>query len=195
MEWTNEDKQHLLSFKDVVDCDDIIMKERIKKVLLDNKYIIHVLDNKELEKVDAEADDYFGINILPYYMVTPTQHNVKNYICYEVSYDKTYESKTHKRLRIVFNVICEQKDIIEKETGIARHDLLAALIQDAFNYTNYLGYKAVLVSDTASSIDNDFASRILVFEQYTDNNLVKTKDGVSILANKELHTLGEKAEA
>lgn len=195
MEWTNEDKQHLLSFKDVVDCDDIIMKERIKKVLLDNKYIIHVLDNKELEKVDAEADDYFGINILPYYMVTPTQHNVKNYICYEVSYDKTYESKTYKRLRIVFNVICEQKDIIEKETGIARHDLLAALIQDAFNYTNYLGYKAVLVSDTASSIDNDFASRILVFEQYTDNNLVKTKDGVSILANKELHTLGEKAEA
>lgn len=195
MEWTNEDKQHLLSFKDVVDCDDIIIKERIKKVLLDNKYIIHVLDNKELEKVDAEADDYFGINILPYYMVTPTQHNVKNYICYEVSYDKTYESKIYKRLRIVFNVICEQKDIIEKETGIARHDLLAALIQDAFNYTNYLGYKAVLVSDTASSIDNDFASRILVFEQYTDNNLVKTKDGVSILANKELHTLGEKAEA
>ena len=195
MEWTNEDKQHLLSFKDVVDCDDIIIKERIKKVLLDNKYIIHVLDNKELEKVDAEADDYFGINILPYYMVAPTQHNVKNYICYEVSYDKTYESKIYKRLRIVFNVICEQKDIIEKETGIARHDLLAALIQDAFNYTNYLGYKAVLVSDTASSIDNDFASRILVFEQYTDNNLVKTKDGVSILANKELHTLGEKAEA
>ena len=195
MEWTNEDKQHLLSFKDVVDCDDIIIKERIKKVLLDNKYIIHVLDNKELEKVDAEADDYFGINILPYYMVTPTQHNVKNYICYEVSYDKTYESKIYKRLRIVFNVICEQKDIIEKETGIARHDLLAALIQDAFNYTNYLGYKAVLVSDTASSIDNDFASRILVFEQYTDNNLVKTKDGVSILANKELHTLGKKAEA
>ena len=195
MEWINEDKQHLLSFKDVVDCDDIIIKERIKKVLLDNKYIIHVLDNKELEKVDAEADDYFGINILPYYMVTPTQHNVKNYICYEVSYDKTYESKIYKRLRIVFNVICEQKDIIEKETGIARHDLLAALIQDAFNYTNYLGYKAVLVSDTASSIDNDFASRILVFEQYTDNNLVKTKDGVSILANKELHTLGEKAEA
>ncbi len=195
MEWTNEDKQHLLSFKDVVDCDDIIIKERIKKVLLDNKYIIHVLDNKELEKVDAEADDYYGINILPYYMVTPTQHNVKNYICYEVSYDKTYESKIYKRLRIVFNVICEQKDIIEKETGIARHDLLAALIQDAFNHTNYLGYKAVLVSDTASSIDNDFASRILVFEQYTDNNLVKTKDGVSILANKELHTLGEKTEA
>lgn len=194
MEWTDEDKKRLLSFKDVVDSDDIKIKEDIKKVLLNNKYIIHVLNNKELEEVDAEPDDYFGINILPYYMVTPTQHNVKNYLCYEISYDKTYESKVYKRLRVVFYILCEQKDIIDKETGIARHDLLAALVQDTFNYTNYLGYKSVLVSDVASTVDNDFACRILTFEQYTDNNLVKTKDGVSILANKELHVIGEKTE-
>lgn len=188
MEWTNEDKQRLLEFKDQIDCDDIKIKEMIKKVLLNNKYIIHTLNNTELEKADAEPDDYFGVNILPYYMVAPTQHNVKNYLCYEVSYDKTYESKVYKRLRIVFYILCEQENITDKDTGLARHDLLAALVQDEFNYTNYFGYKAVLVSDIAQTVDNDFACRILTFEQYTDNNLVKTRDGVPLLANKEIHT-------
>lgn len=191
MDWTNDDKKKLQEFKDRIDCDDIKIKEVIKKALLNNKYIIHVLNNKELEEADAEPDDYYGINILPYYMVTPTQHNVKNYLCYEVRYDKTYESKVYKRLQIIFYILCEQEDITDKDTGLARHDLLAALVQDEFNYTNYFGYKAILVSDVPQTVDNDFACRILTFEQYTDNNLVKTRDGVPILANKELHILEE----
>jgi len=72
MEWTDQDKAHLLSFKDTVDSDDVKIKEKIKQLLLDNKYIIHVLNNKELEAVDAEPDEYFDVNILPYYMIAPT---------------------------------------------------------------------------------------------------------------------------
>lgn len=193
MEWTEQNKQRLLEFKNQIDCDDVKIKEIIKKVLLNNKYIIHVLNNKELEEADAEPDDYYGVNILPYYMVNPTQHNVKNYLCYEVSYDRTYESKVYKRLRIVFYILCEQEDITDKDTGIARHDLLAALVQDEFNFTNYFGYKAMLVSDVAQTVDNDFACRILTFEQYTDNNLIRTRDGVPILSNKDIRTF-EKSE-
>ena len=90
--------------------------------------------------------------------------------------------------------LCEQKEIIERDTGIARHDLLSAIIQDTFNFTYYLGYRMKLVSDVPSTVDSHFACRVLTFEQYTDNNLVKTRDGVSKLANKEIHTLGEITE-
>lgn len=192
MEWTMEDKEALQSFKNAIDSDDIKVKEQIKKVLLNSRFIIHVLNNKELEESDAEPDDYFGINILPYILVTPTQTNVQNFICYEVNYDTLSQyNKSIKLLNITFYILCEQKNIIDKDTGIAKHDLLASLIQYEFNFTNYIGGgKIELVSDTSSVVDSNYATRTLVFRQMTDNNLVKTRNGVPKLANKEIHTLG-----
>lgn len=192
MRWTEEDHEALLAFKNSIDSDDIKVKEQIKQVLLNNHFIIHALANEELEAEDAEPDDYFGISILPYYLIEPTQTNVKNYICYEVSYEKMEEhNKAMKILEITFYILCEQANIEDKETGIARHDLLASLIQKQFNYTNYIGGgKIQLVSDVASAIDKKFSSRTLIFQQITDNNVVKTRNGVPKLANKEIHTLG-----
>ena len=190
MKWTKEDTDFLLSFKDTTDNDDVKVKEKIKRVLLDNRHIVHVLNNKELEEADAEPEDYFGINIVPYYIMQPIQHNVNNYICYEVTckeIDK-YNSSV-KELLIVFYILCEQNDITDAETGIARHDLLAALIQDQFNYTNYFGATIKLVSDIAGVVDGDFASRTLTFQQSTDNNLVKSRKGYTRFANKDVVTL------
>lgn len=192
MEWTQEDRQALLSFRHTIDSDDIKVKEQIKQVLLNNRFIIHVLNNIELEEADAEPDDYFNVNILPYYMIQPIQTNVQNYICYEVNYDEMMRyNKNIKTLEIIFHILCEQKNVIDKETGIAKHDLLAALIQDQFNYTNLIGGgKIRLVSDVASVVDSKYAARTLTFQQITDNNLVKTKNGTPKLANKEVHTRG-----
>lgn len=192
MEWTKEDRDALLQFKSAIDCDDVKVKEQIKKILLDNRYIIHVLNNKELEDADAEADEYFNKNILQYYIISPSQHNVQNFICYEVRYDELerYNSAV-KKLQIIFYILCEHKNIIDEDTGIARHDLLAALIQDQFNYTNYFGAKIKLISDMPSTVDNSYACRTMIFEQTTDNNLVKT-NGQARLANKDIITLAKK---
>lgn len=187
MQWTKEDRAALLSFKDAIDSDDIRIKEGIKKILLNNRFIIHVLNNKELEESDAEPDDYYNVNILPFYQISPTQHNVQNFLCYEVSYNELNRyNKQVKTLQIIFHILCEQKNVIDKDTGIARHDLLAALIQDQFDWTNYWGNKLYLVSDVASVVDTDYAARTLTFEMQTDNNLVKTKDGVPRLANRDV---------
>lgn len=196
MSWTKKDRQKLLDFKKNYDSDDIRIKEKIKQLLLDNRYIIHVLNNKELEENDCEPDEYFGINILPYYLVTPTQTNVENFICFEISYNEASSfryNKSHsslnstiKNLNIVFYILCEQKNIIDKETGIARHDLLAALLQDQFNWTNYFGSKIMLVSDEPSVVDNNYACRVLTFAQTTDNNIVKTGENGPRLANKDV---------
>lgn len=189
MKWTKEDTNFLLSFKDNVDSDDVKVKEKIKRVLLDNKYIVHVLHNKELEESDAEPEDYFGVNIFPYYIIASTQTNVQNFICYEVTYkDIEKYNSSLKDLKVVFYVLCEQRNAIDTETGIARHDLLAALLQDQFNHTNLFGSKLTLISDVAGVTDSDFATRTLTFQQVTDNNYIKSRDGISRFANKEVVT-------
>ena len=189
MQWDNvADKEALLSFKTAIDSDDIKIKEQIKKVLLNNRFIIHVLNNEELEKAEAEPDDYYGINIKPYYLIPETQNDVQNFICYEVSYEEIgrYNS-TAKMLQVIFHILCRHENIIDEDTGVARHDLLAALIQDQFNYTTYLsGGKLMLVSDKPSTTDSYYATRTLIFQQITDNNLVKTRNGVPKLINKEV---------
>ena len=176
MEWTTQDTETLQQFTCNIDCDDIKIKEDIKKSLLKNRFIIHALHNEELEKQDAEPDDYFGINILPYYQIIPTQSNVQNFLCYEVRYDKLQRNSSEiKEVDITFYILCEQKNIIDEETGIARHDLIAALLLDWFNYTNELGIKIHCISDVPSVVDQKYACRTLVFRQTVDNNIVKTR--------------------
>lgn len=188
MKWTKEDKERLLSYRQTLDCDDIKLKQEIKNILLQRKDIIHVLNNKDLEAEDAEPDDYFGVNILPYYSISPTQHNVQNFICYETSFERINRlaETPIKRQQIIFYVLCEEKNCIDTETSLPRHDLLSALILDAFDY-KVLSCGRIHISVSKPSItDNNYCTRTLIFECQTDRNLVKTKNGVPIIVNKEL---------
>ena len=188
MQLTKDELKELRELKNIVDSDDIRNKEIIKRKLLDNNKIIYLLNNKELMEADAEADEYYGVNILPYYMITKTQHNVQNFICYETQYDELDRyNQTVKYMQIIFYILCEQKNMIDKNTYIARHDLLAALILDEFNHTNYFGKKIHCISNKPSVTDNDYSCRTLIFEQVTDNNLVKTRESKPRLVNKEIH--------
>lgn len=185
MPWTKQDTENLKEFRNIIDSDDIKIKEQIKSKLLNNKNIIHVLNSSDID--EDESSEYFGTHILPYYIVHPTQHNVKNYICYEVQYDEVDSWNDRvKYLQIVFYILCEQKNLIDQDTYLARHDLLAALIVDEFNLTNIFGKKVRLITDKPSVVDADYACRTLIFEQITDNNLVKTKNGIPRLINKDV---------
>lgn len=187
MDWTEQDKAFLQQFRNTVDYDGIKVKQKVKQALLDNKYILHVLNNKELEEAEAEPSDYFGINILPYYMVTPVQTDVQNYVTFQVNYASVPQwDKTKKYLELIFVVLCEQKNIIDKDTSLPRHDLLAALLQDQFNFSTICGHTIELVKDREIIVDNSYAARELTFQQYADNNLVKTRNGVSKLSNKSM---------
>lgn len=182
MTWNQNDIERLLVFKDKSDADEVRIKEIIKRVLLNDKYILHVLDNQELEaNVEDDgtgADAYFGVNILPYYNIAPTQSATSAFICYEVACEKQRYSGNpgQKRLSLVFYILVDQKLITDKDTGIARHDLLSALIQNRFNFTNYFGRKIHLVANIPSVVDNQYSCRTLTFEQLTDDNVVKSFD-------------------
>ena len=180
MELSKEQIQILRDLKKNVDSDDIHYKEIIKQTLINNSLIIYLLNNKELEDIGADPSDYLGINILPYYMIHPTQHNVQNFICYEVGFRELERyNKKIKQLQITFYILCEEKNNIEKITGVARHDLLGAIIMDMFNWSNLFGEQIYCVQDIPGVTDNDYSLRTIIFEQRTDNNLAKTRDGVA----------------
>lgn len=189
MEWTKEDSERLRAMRHEIDSDNIKIKEQIKNRLIENKDIIYVLANKKLEESGAEPEDYFNICILPFYQIAPVQSKAENFICYETSFDEIDRwNKTVKIQQIIFYILCHQDNLIEKTTSLARHDLLAALIQDEFNYSTCCGTKMQLVSDKSGSTDNDYATRTLIFEQVTDANLVKTRNGIPKIVNKEIGT-------
>ena len=75
MELTAEQLDYLRSLKTLTDSDTVRFKEIIKKKLINNQMIIYLLNNTELEDSEADPSDYLGVNILPFYLIHPTQHN------------------------------------------------------------------------------------------------------------------------
>lgn len=188
MELTQAQIQELRNLKTLVDSDDIRIKEIIKKTLIENDLLIYLLNNKELQDAEADPSDYLGVNILPYYIIKPSQSDVQNFICYEVETRELERYNSNMKIqRVIFYVLCEEKNNIEKKTGIARHDLIAALLIDMFNWTNLFTNKIHIVSDIPSVVDNDYACRTLIFEMTTDNNLAKTKNGVTSMLNRNFY--------
>lgn len=192
MELTPEQLSYLRSLKTLQDSDDIRFKEIIKKKLIENPMVIYLLNNKELEECDADPSDYLGVNILPYYLIHQTQHNCQNYICYEIQTREEHRyNSTIKYGQVIFYVLCEEKNNIEKQTGIARHDLLSALIIREFNWSNLFGKQIHLVSDIPSVTDNDYATRTLTFEGEMPNNIVKSN--VETKTPRVINKLGSQA--
>ena len=188
MELTQAQLQELRDLKNLPDSDNVRYKEIIKKTLIENDLIIYLLNNKELEESDADPSDYLGVNILNAYIVHPTQHNVQNFICYETSFKELQRYNSNIKLQqIIFYILCEEKNNVERLTGIARHDLIAAQITNMFNWSNLFGAQIHLVSDVPTIIDSDYACRTLIFEQETDNNLAKTVKGTTRMLNREIY--------
>ena len=185
MELTQEQLETLLQYKKVTDDDNIRLKEVIKKNLIDDPLIIYLLNNKELQDIDADPSDYLGVNILPYYLIHPTQYKSDNFICYELEIKESPRYNDALKYQYIhFYILCDEKNGIEKRTGIARHDLIAARIKDIFNWTNKFGTQCHLLTDVPSVTDNDYATRTLTFEMTAGKDIVKTRNNVTSVVNK-----------
>ena len=74
-------------------------------------------------------------------------------------------------------------DRIDKLTGIPRHDLIAAIIQEQINWTNLFGTKCKIVSDKESMTDTDYIVRTFVLETVSMNSITKTENGSTKIVN------------
>ena len=186
----NTDKiiKELRELKRSPDDDNIRIKNIIKKKILQNEKIVYVLNDKELLDKDTPIDEYYGHNILPYYIIPNTQTKIKNFLCYETSTNSiSKNNEIIKIQQIIFYCLCHVDNITEVETGLPRHDLLSALILDEFNWTNDFGTTLHCISNVGGVLDTDYALRTLKFEMESLSNIVRTKNGITKVINKEIN--------
>ena len=196
----------LRAYAETPDDDNIRYKEKIHDALLSNVELLYALNNEELESelfdedenllIDeetgellGEVDRYFGdnSNIRPYLFIPNTQTDVKNYVCYQVSFDELprYQNM-QKYTEITFNIFVNGKDRTDKLTGIPRHDLIASIIREKFNWSNIFGMQTHLISSKESVTDNNYLVRTLIFQITDVNSITYTPIGEKSLSINKL---------
>ena len=197
----------LRAYKNTPDDENIQYKKKIEKALMLNPCLLYALNEKSLEselfdddgninwewnedtkeyEPLGEWDRYFGgtSNIRPYLFIPDTQTEVKHYICYQVSFDEMprYQD-TLKYTNVTFTIFVHGNDRNDKLTGIPRHDLIASIIRERFNWSNIFGMQTHLVSSKESTTDNNYLVRTLVFQVVDTNGIHKTTDKKSSIMN------------
>ena len=86
-------------------------------------------------------------------------------------------STFHKYNEITFNIFVNGKDRTDKLTGIPRHDLIASIIRERFNWSNIFGTQVHLVSSKESVTDNNYLVRTLIFQITDTANILNTTNG------------------
>lgn len=200
----------LRAYRTTPDDENIQYKKKIEKALMLNPCLLYALNEKSLEselfdddgninwewneetkeyEPLGEWDRYFGgtSNIRPYLFIPDTQTKVKHYICYQVSFDEMprYQD-TLKYTNVTFTIFVHGNDRNDKLTGIPRHDLIASIIRERFNWSNIFGMQTHLVSSKESTTDNNYIVRTLVFQVVDTNGIVKTTNGITSTSNYQL---------
>ena len=200
----------LRAYKITPDDENIQYKKKIEKALMLNPCLLYALNEKSLEselfdddgninwewneetkeyEPLGEWDRYFGgtSNIRPYLFIPDTQTEVKHYICYQVSFDEMprYQD-TLKYTNVTFTIFVHGNDRNDKLTGIPRHDLIASIIRERFNWSNIFGMQTHLISSKESTTDNNYLVRTLVFQVIDTNGIVNTTNGKTNLSNYQL---------
>lgn len=150
--------------------ENIFYKEIIKKKLIENPLILQALDAPDLDP-EEDPDAYVGKYLLPFYTIPEVKTQAQNIICFETSFtEQPRGNPTQKYQQITFYILVDPKNVYDRSTGIARHDLLAALIQDEFDWSNDFGFQVHLTSDRPYMVDsNKYILRTMIFEQTTPN--------------------------
>ena len=200
----------LRAYKTTPDDENIQYKKKIEKALMLNPCLLYALNEKSLEselfdddgninwewneetkeyEPLGEWDRYFGgtSNIRPYLFIPDTQTEVKHYICYQVAFDEMprYQD-TLKYTNVTFTIFVHGNDRNDKLTGIPRHDLIASIIRERFNWSNIFGMQTHLISSKESTTDNNYLVRTLVFQVVDTNGIVKTTNGITSINNYQL---------
>lgn len=191
----------LRAYKTTPDDDVILYKQKIKNALLSNPCLLYALDDKELEselfdkhgninwewnedtkqyEPLGEWDRYFGSDSLirPFLFIPDTQTTVKCYVCYQVEFNEIPRyNNIEKYTLITFTIFVHGDDRVDKLTGIPRHDLIASIIREKFNWSSIFGMQAKLISSKESTTDNNYICRTLTFQVLDLNGIVNTPYG------------------
>lgn len=187
----------LIDYSKSPDDDNIRYKEKIKKIILSTPELLYALHDKDLEhelfnddgtlNTEGEWDNYWGENSLirPFLFFPQTSTHKKNYICYQTMFNELVRgNNVEKYLDITFTVFVNSGDIIDKYTGIPRHDLIAAILRERFAWSGFEISKTKPTFNKESIMDNTYLVRTLQFEIMLPNEMSVTKNGITSYSNR-----------
>ena len=154
------------------DDQNVRYKEIIKRELLKLPELLYALHNEALE---PELFNKNG-NIRPFLYYPSTETESRNFVCYKIDFDELpkYGKSIKKLSEITFMILVHGQDGIDKLTGIPRHDLIASIIRQRFNWSSIFGMQAKLISSRESLTDNNYLTRTLVFQIEDTNGITNT---------------------
>lgn len=185
---TKEDLLNKLrAYHDTPDDDVIRYKDEIKENLLKCPELLYALHSDSIEDElfdedgninwDGEWDRFYGANanIRPYLYIPDTQSDTQNYLCYQVSFNSIPKyNNIQKYTDVTFTIFVHKQDRDDKFTGLPRHDLIASIIRERFNWSSIFGFQTKLVSNKESVMDNNYLVRTLIFEILDTNGITYT---------------------
>lgn len=185
----------LIGYTQSCDDDNIKIKEIIKENLLKCPELLYALHNLDYEdelfdddgnlNEDGDWSIYFNDNIRSYAFFPETQTEVKNYVCFKVDFNEMPRyNNIEKYCEIMFLVLVNSKDIVDKSTGIPRHDLISSILREKFNWSNLFGTQCKLVSNKEGVTDSNYVTRTLIFEMTTTNSITKNNKVMNYKVNR-----------
>ena len=161
--------------------DDIFRyKYKIMQMLISNQDILHTLHNDELSKGNEiiNGDLYRDVCIFDFMKLPDNKTEVKNYVCFEVNDVSSYDSLVNKR--IVFRTVSHEDDY-KTDWGISRHDLLASIIKNEFDWSNALGMHFEKESDNGYVTNDGYYYREIIYKIVSPNNTYNKLNNVRLL--------------
>ena len=193
----------LKAYVDNPDDDNIRIKNQIHDTFLHCPELLYALHDTELEselfdedgslnvtengEPLGEWDRYFGDTglVRPFLFIPETRTDVKNYVCYQTSYDELVRyNNNEKNMIVTFTIFVNGKDSMDNLTGIPRHDLIASIIREKFAWIGLEISTPVPSVDKESITDNNYLVRTLQYLVTLPNSICKTEGNTTFYNNK-----------
>lgn len=160
----------------ICEYDDIINKKlKIQKLFKEDPDLLEMLGMPEevipLESMTEEekkeiADHNERISepeIIPWLKLNGVVKTVSNKVLFDIYTERPdYDDPAFSRQFLIIMCLVDETSM-NTDFGIPRADLVAYIVKDLINRTDYLGMNAVLYSDEPKIVDNSFYCRELRF--------------------------------
>ena len=146
------------------------MKAEIKQILSQDTKLLSLLDNPSAST--DKPDAYWGQNLFPYFKEPAADDTASNTISVLIQDTRPEETgRLKKKQTIQFYIACREATVLTDEGP--RHDLLACLIRDHFQWRDFHGAQLILSKNKEGRSPGGLLFRKLSFSTIRPNSLTK----------------------
>ena len=146
-------------------------KSKIMGNLITNSDVFKLINNIEITSPRQMIDK----NIFTRMRFPDTIKTVDNYICFDFNTEMSRTNDVYESVLINMAIVCHE-DTINCGSG-NRHDELANIVVDIFNWSNILGLQLKLMSEKETIWETKYHVRLLQFRNLTLNSI---RNGVKV---------------